>query len=43
MLALSTYMGHSRINHTYWYLDATPHLMRDIVEACEAFLKRGAS
>ena len=43
MLALSTYMGHSHINHTYWYLDATPHLMRDIVEACEAFLKRGDS
>jgi len=42
MLALSTYMGHSNIRHTYWYLEATPHLMRDIVEACEAFLKRGA-
>lgn len=38
MLALSTYMGHSSIAHTYWYLEATPHLMRDIAEACEAQL-----
>lgn len=42
MLALSTYMGHSSILHTYWYLEATPHLMRDIAEACEAFLNGGA-
>jgi integrase len=41
MMALSTYMGHSNIRHTYWYLEATPHLMQDIVEACEAFLKGG--
>jgi integrase len=38
MLALSTYMGHSSIQNTYWYLEATPHLMRDIAEACEALL-----
>ena len=37
MLALSTYMGHASIHHTYWYLEATPHLMRDIATACEAF------
>lgn len=42
MVALSTYMGHSHIRHTYWYLEATPHLMQDIVEACEAFLKGSA-
>ena len=41
-LALSTYMGHGSIRHTYWYLEATPHLMRDIAEACEAFLDGGA-
>ena len=42
MLALSTYMGHTHFRYTYWYLQATPHLMRDIAEACDALLKRGA-
>jgi integrase len=41
-LALSTYMGHGSLRNTYWYLEATPHLMRDIAEACEGFLTRGA-
>ncbi len=27
MLALSTYMGHAKISHTYWYLTAMPELM----------------
>ncbi len=27
MLALSTYMGHAEIKHTYWYLTAVPELM----------------
>lgn len=27
MLALSTYMGHAKISHTYWYLSAVPELM----------------
>lgn len=27
MLALSTYMGHAEIFHTYWYLTAVPELM----------------
>ena len=27
MLALSTYLGHSKVAHTYWYLEATPELM----------------
>ena len=42
MLALSTYMGHTHFRYTYWYLQATPHLMLDIAEACDALLKRGA-
>jgi len=42
LLALSTYMGHSHVSDTYWYLEATPHLMQDIASACETFLK-GAS
>ncbi|MCK4306117.1 MAG: tyrosine-type recombinase/integrase [Candidatus Eisenbacteria sp.] len=39
MLALSTYLGHANISDTYWYLEATPNLMRDIADASEAFLK----
>jgi integrase len=35
MLALSTYMGHINVNSTYWYLEATPHLMQDISQAAE--------
>ena len=42
MLALSTYMGHTHFRYTYWYLQATPHLMLDIAEACDVLLKRGA-
>jgi integrase len=38
MLALSTYLGHSTVSATYWYLDATPYLMRDIAERCESFV-----
>ncbi len=36
MLALTTYLGHGHIKDTYWYLQATPRLMRDIADACEA-------
>ena len=35
-VALSTYLGHSDIKHTYWYLEATPNLMVDISAAAEA-------
>jgi integrase/recombinase XerD len=35
-VALSTYLGHSDIKHTYWYLEATPNLMMDISAAAEA-------
>jgi integrase len=38
MLALSTYLGHSEIAHTYWYLHATPQLLADIAAACESFM-----
>lgn len=34
-VALSTYMGHVDIRHTYWYLQATPELMTDIAAAAE--------
>ena len=36
-LALSTYLGHSSVASTYWYLHATPRLMSDIADACEAW------
>lgn len=39
MLALSTYLGHARMESTYWYLESTPALMMDIVNSCESFLK----
>jgi integrase len=41
VLALSTYLGHAHVADTYWYLQATPHLMTGIADACEAFLHGG--
>jgi integrase len=29
--ALSTYLGHSCVRHTYWYLSARPELMQEAV------------
>jgi len=37
--ALSTYLGHSSVATTCWYLHATPHLMGNIADACERFLE----
>lgn len=37
IVALSTYLGHGHVTDTYWYLQATPILMRQISEAGEAF------
>lgn len=42
IVALTTYLGHTRIESTYWYLEATPRLMRDIATACEAIVEGGA-
>lgn len=42
IVALTTYLGHTRIESTYWYLEATPRLMRDIAAACEAVTVGGA-
>ena len=41
MLALSTYLGHSKVAHTYWYLEATPDLMRNIADSCQSFFTGG--
>ena len=37
-VALSTYMGHTDIANTYWYLEATPELMTGIAAAAEALI-----
>jgi integrase/recombinase XerD len=42
MVALATYMGHVNIYATYWYLEATADLTRDVAAAAEAFLFKGA-
>lgn len=42
MVALSTYLGHSSLSGTYWYLQSTPQLLRDIADAGEAWIKGGA-
>ena len=39
MLALSTYLGHVDVTKTYWYLEATPVLMRDIALAGEQLFR----
>jgi integrase/recombinase XerD len=41
MAALSTYMGHVNIYATYWYLEATADLMRDVAAAGEDYLFDG--
>jgi integrase/recombinase XerD len=41
MLALSTYMGHSSLESTFWYLDATPQLLSGIARAWESFVWGG--
>ena len=42
-VALATYMGHTDIAHTYWYLEATPELMTDIAAAAEALIAGAAT
>ena len=40
MAALSTYLGHTHISDTYWYLHATPLLMKRISNTQEKFNRR---
>jgi integrase len=42
MLALSTYLGHARLAHTYWYLQATPPLLAEVAQRSERLATRGA-
>ncbi len=37
---MATYLGHSDIAHTYWYLEATPELMISISDAAEAMIAK---
>jgi integrase/recombinase XerD len=41
MLALSTYMGHTHVEDTYWYLESAAELMGDIADKCQAYLQAG--
>lgn len=40
-VALSTYLGHAHVTDTYWYLQATPILLRQIADAGEALHRGG--
>ena len=40
MVALTTYLGHSDVRNSYWYLEATPELMAHMAAAGEV-LHRG--
>ena len=41
MVALTTYLGHSDVRNSYWYLEATPKLLSRIAESCEHFVNGG--
>ena len=43
MLALSTYLGHTHISDTYWYLEATPTLMLGHRQLLRGFHSRGGT
>ena len=40
MLALSTYLGHTKITDTYWYLSAVPELLALAGGTFERFVAR---
>ncbi len=40
MVALSAYLGHAHISDTYWYLQATPTLMKQIATTQEILYRR---
>ena len=41
MVALTTYLGHSDVRNSYWYLEASPMLMSKIADKCESFVNGG--
>lgn len=42
IVALSTYLGHTCVSDTYWYLEATPLVLAQIAQAGESMYQRGA-
>jgi integrase len=42
ILALSTYLGHASLRGTYWYLQTTPQLLRDVAGAAEGWMAGGS-
>lgn len=42
ILALSTYLGHAHVSDTFWYLHATPLLMKAMAQASGALVPGGA-
>ncbi len=41
--ALATYLGHADVCGSYWYLEASPHLLCDIASAAQTLMEGGAS
>ena len=41
MSKLSTYLGHSDPDHTYWYIEAVPELLQLAAERAERSLRAG--
>jgi integrase/recombinase XerD len=41
LLALTTYLGHSDVRNSYWYLEATPAILARLSATCEAFVTGG--
>ncbi len=39
MVALTTYLGHSDVRNSYWYLEASPKLLSRIADNCERFVE----
>jgi integrase/recombinase XerD len=39
ILALSTYLGHASVAHTYWYCTAVPELMAIVGERFHQYAK----
>jgi integrase/recombinase XerD len=40
MRAISQYLGHTKIRHTYWYFEATPKLMRSMADAARKVVEQ---
>ena len=43
MLRLTTYLGHLKPDHTYWYIEAVPALMQLASKRAERSLAAGAA